>query len=108
MDMGANNMIFVSRKPTHPGEILREEFFPEFGLSVSRAAELLHVSRQSVNELIRECRSVSAEMAVRLARLFGTTPQYWLNMQRNIDLWNTLDLRGDDLLEIEPLVLLQP
>ena len=66
------------------------------------------MSRQSVNELIRERRSVSAEMAVRLARLFGTTPQYWLNMQRNIDLWNTLDLRGDDLLEIEPLVLLQP
>ena len=44
MDMGANNMIIVSRKPTHPGEMLREEFFPEFGLSVSRAAELLHVS----------------------------------------------------------------
>lgn len=104
MDMSANNMIIVSRKPTHPGEMLREEFFPEFGLSVSRADELLHVSWQSVNELIRERRSVSAEMAVRLARLFGTTPQYWLNMQRNIDLWNTLDLHGD----IEPLVLLQP
>ena len=43
-------------------------------------------------------------MAVRLARLFGTTPQYWLNMQRNIDLWNTFDLHGDDLSEIEPLV----
>ncbi len=108
MDMGANNMIIVSRKPTHPGEILWEEFFPEFGLSVLRVAELLHVSRQTVNELIRERRSASAEMAVRLARLFGTTPQYWLNMQRNIDLWNTLDLHGDDLLEIEPLVLLQP
>mgnify|MGYP000934740915 FL=1 len=92
MDMGANNMVIVFRKPTHPGEMLREEFFPEFGLLVSKAAELLHVSRQSVNELIRERRSVSAEMAVRLARLFGTTPQYWLNMQRNIDLWNTLDL----------------
>lgn len=80
MDMGTNNMIIVSRKPTHPGEMLREEFFPEFGLSVSRVAELLHVSRQSVNELIRERRSVSAEIAVRLARLFETTPQYWLNM----------------------------
>ena len=74
MDMGTNNMIIVSRKPTHPGEMLREEFFPEFGLSVSRVAELLHVSRQSVNELIRERRSVSAEIAVRLARLFETTP----------------------------------
>lgn len=42
-------------------------------------------------------------MAVRLARLFGTSPQYWLNMQRNIDLWNALDLHGDDLLQVNPL-----
>lgn len=104
MDRDSKNMIIISRKPTHPGEMLREEFFPEYGLSVSRAAELLHVSRQSVNELLRERRSVSAEMAARLARLFGTTPQYWLNMQRNVDLWNTLDLHGEDLSKVEPLV----
>lgn len=104
--MDSENMIIVSRKPTHPGEMLREEFLPDFGLTVSKTAELLRVSRQTVNELVRERRSVSADMAVRLARLFGTTPQYWLNMQRNVDLWDALDLHKDDLLQVQPLAAL--
>lgn len=104
--MDSENMIIISRKPTHPGEMLREEFFPDFGLTVAKAAKLLHVSRQTVNELLHERRSVSADMAVRLVRLFGTTPQYWLNMQRNIDIWNALDLHRDDLLEVQPLAAL--
>lgn len=104
--MDSENMIVISRKPTHPGEMLREEFLPDFGLTVAKTAELLHVSRQTVNELVRERRSVSADMAVRLARLFGTTPQYWLNMQRNVDLWDALDLHKDDLLQVQPLVAL--
>ena len=86
--MNEDKMMLVARKPTHPGEMLREEFLPDFGLSVARAASLLHVSRQSVNELLRERRGVSPDMAIRLARLFGTTPQYWLNLQRNVDLWD--------------------
>lgn len=96
-------MIFIARKPTHPGEMLREEFLPDFGLSVARLAELLGVSRQSANELIRERRAVSPEMALRLARVFGTTPQYWLNMQRNVDLWQSLDLHRDDIMQLKPL-----
>lgn len=50
--MDSENMIIISRKPTHPGEMLREEFFPDFGLTVAKAAKLLHVSRQTVNELL--------------------------------------------------------
>ncbi len=83
--------------------MLREEFLPDFGLSVARLAELLGVSRQSANELIRERRAVSPEMALRLARVFGTTPQYWLNMQRNVDLWQSLDLHRDDIMQLKPL-----
>lgn len=101
--MDSIDMIGVSRKPTHPGEMLREEFFPEFELTVSKTAALLHVSRQSVHELLRERRGVSADMAVRLGRLFGTTPQYWLNMQRNVDLWDALDLHRDELSQVQPL-----
>lgn len=101
--MNTTDMILIARKPTHPGEMLREEFFPEFGLTVARAASLLHVSRQSVNELLRERRGVSADMAVRLSRLFGTSPQYWLNMQRNVDLWNAFDKHEDEFDEIEPV-----
>ena len=98
-----DDMLLVSRRPTHPGEILREEFLPDFGLSVAALGERLGVSRQSVNELVRERRAVSPDMALRLARLFGTTPQYWMNLQRNVDLWNSLELRRDDLEAIEPL-----
>lgn len=96
-------MLIVSRKPTHPGEVLREEFFPEYGLTIAQAASKLHVSRQSVNELLHERRRLSADMAMRLSRLFGTSPQYWLNLQRNVDIWNSLELHHDEFEQIETL-----
>ena len=76
----------MKRRPTHPGEILREDFLPDYGLSVAALAEAVGVSRQSINELLRERRAVSAEMALRLARLFGNAPEFWLNLQRTVDL----------------------
>lgn len=100
-----DTMLLISRKPTHPGEVLREEFMPDFGLSTSSLAERLGVSRQTVNELVHERRAVSPDMALRLARLFGTTPQYWLNLQRNVDLWDSLELHSEEIEAIEPLVV---
>ena len=105
--MKKSEMILVSRKPTHPGEMLREEFMPDFGLTVAALAKRLGISRQSMNELVRERRAVTAEMALRLARVFGTTPQYWLNMQRNVDLWNSLELHFEDIEALEPLPIAQ-
>ena len=105
--MNKNEMLLVSRKPTHPGEMLREEFMPDFGLTVAALAKRLGVSRQSMNEIVRERRAVSPEMALRLARVFGTTPQYWLNMQRNIDLWDSLGMHIDEIAALEPLPLVQ-
>jgi len=58
-------------RPTHPGEMLREDFMPDYGLSVSRIAKALQVSRQTVNELLRERRAVSPEMVLRLSRWFS-------------------------------------
>jgi antitoxin HigA-1 len=75
------------RAPIHPGEILREEFLPDFGLSVSTLAVALGVSRQSVNELLRERRALSPSMALRLSKLFGNSAEFWLNLQRSVDLW---------------------
>lgn len=98
-------MLLISRKPTHPGEMLREEFMPDYGLSVAQLAARLGVARQTINELVRERRGVSADMALRLGRLFGTSPEYWANLQRNVDLWNSLDLHRDELEAIEPLPL---
>lgn len=68
--------------------MLREDFLPEYGLSVTALAEAAGVSRQSVNELLRERRAVTPEMALRLGKLFGNSPEFWLNLQRNVDLWD--------------------
>ena len=62
-------------RPIHPGEMIRENFLPEYALSVSKLAEAIGVSRQSVNELLRERRAVSPEMALRLSRLFGNSAE---------------------------------
>ena len=90
-------------RPIHPGEMLREDFLPDYGLSVSGLAEALGVSRQTVNELLRERRSVSPEMALRLSRLFGNSPEFWLNAQRAVDLWDAAQVVGPEVDRIKPL-----
>jgi addiction module HigA family antidote len=75
-------------RPIHPGEMLREDFMSDYGLTVASMAEALGVSRQSVNELLRERRALSPEMALRLSQLFGNSAEFWLNAQRAIDLWD--------------------
>ena len=90
-------------KPTHPGEMLREDFMPDFGLTVSTLAENLVVSRQTVNEILRERRAISPSMALRLSRLFGNSPEFWLNAQRACDLWEAKKQHGKDLKDIRPL-----
>lgn len=97
------NTTGMQRKPTHPGEMLREDFLPDYGLTVSGLAESLSVSRQSINELVRERRAVSSEMALRLARLFGNSAEFWLNAQRSIDLWTAAHSVKDEVKRIKPL-----
>jgi addiction module HigA family antidote len=92
-------------KPIHPGEMLREDFMPEYGLTVTRLAEVLGVSRQTVNELLHERRSISPSMALRLSRLFGNTPEFWLNAQRAVDLW---EAQRSYKKEIESIQLIHP
>ena len=101
--MQSEGMILITAKPPHPGEFLREDYLPEYGLSIAAVASRLGVSRQTVNELVRERRAVSPDMALRLGRLFGTSAQYWLNLQRNVDLWDSLDLNRASIEQVEPL-----
>ena len=93
----------LERRPIHPGEILREDFLPEYDLTVASLAEAIGVSRQSVNELLRERRALTPEMALRLARLFGTTPEFWLNLQRNVELWDASRALKRQIAHIRPL-----
>ena len=90
-------------RPTHPGEMLREDFLPDYGLTASSFAKALAVSRQTVNELLRERRAVSPEMALRLSRLFGNTPEFWLNAQRAVDLWEAARSTKRKIERIAPL-----
>jgi len=93
----------MKRRPTHPGEILREEFLPDYELTVSGLATAIRVSRQTINDLLRERRGVSPEMALRLSRLFGNSPEFWLNLQRAVDLWDAGAAIEKDVRNITPL-----
>jgi addiction module HigA family antidote len=90
-------------RPTHPGEMLREDFLPDYGLSIAGLAASLDVSRQTVNELLRMRRALSPEMALRLARLFGNSAEFWLNAQRAVDLWEAEQSIGAEVERIKPL-----
>ena len=101
--MSIPNTRKMKRRPIHPGEILREDFMPDYDLTVTGLAAALGVSRQTVNELLRERRAVSPEMALRLSRLFGNSPEFWLNLQRSVDLWDAEVVIKDDMRHIKPL-----
>jgi addiction module HigA family antidote len=77
----ANNL-----PPVHPGEIIREDILPEVKLSVTAAAKALGVSRQMLHDILREKRPLSAVMCLRVARLFGSSPQMWIRLQAEYDL----------------------
>lgn len=93
-------------RPIHPGEFIREDILEEFGLTQTELALKLGVSRRTINQLVNEQRGVSADMALRLGKLTGTTAQLWLNLQMAIDLWDAAHASSRMSFEtIEPLVL---
>lgn len=94
------------RKPTHPGEILRDDMLPALNMTQTELAERLGVSRLSVSELLHGKRALSADMAMRIARLTGTTPESWLRMQEAVDLW-VLEKDSKRYRHIEPVIVLE-
>lgn len=83
-------MLKTERKPITVGEMLTEEFLKPLGLTQSALAEAMSVQRRLVNELCNGRRSVTADTALMLARVFGNSPEFWLNVQRRTDLWEAL------------------
>ena len=81
------------KNPPHPGRIIRDECLEPLGLTVTEAAQVLGVSRQALNNLVNEKAGISAEMAVRLAKAFGSTAETWLRMQVAYDLANVIPSR---------------
>jgi len=89
--------------PVHPGEVLMEDFLEGFGLSQNKLAVAIGVPPRRINEIVHGKRRISADTALRLARFFGTTPGFWLNLQSMYDLDISSDALGDDLEAIRPL-----
>src|SRR3954462_8805892 len=76
----------ISRAPVHPGEMLRQEFMKPLGISINGLALELHVPVTRISEIVNERRGITADPALRLARYFGTTPDFWMNMQKDFEL----------------------
>jgi addiction module HigA family antidote len=95
-------MYELKREPTHPGVILREEFVEPLGLTQTGLAEKLRTTFRTVNEIMNGKRNVSPDMALRLARFFGTSEELWLNLQDQYDLHRARRKNKDVLKAIKP------
>lgn len=80
----------TNRPPTHPGEMLLEEFLVPLGMTQTELAERIGVSYPRINEIVNGKRGITPDTALRFSQLFGTTPEFWLNGQRNWDLWHAM------------------
>jgi len=91
------------RTPTHPGEMLIEEFLKPMGLSQRELADAIHVPYQRINEIINGRRGMTPSTALRLSRFFRMTPDFWMNLQLRWDLYFAKESESDDLKSIRPL-----
>ncbi|ABW68692.1 HigA family addiction module antitoxin [Desulfosudis oleivorans] len=85
----------IQRKPSHPGSILREDYLKPLSITVTDMASKLNVSRKTLSKILNEKGAVTPDMALRLSRAFNTTPELWLNLQKNVDLWEAENLSRD-------------
>jgi addiction module HigA family antidote len=93
----------VEKRAVHPGEVLRERFMVEFGLNINRMARDLSVPVTRIAEIVNECRAITPEMALRLARYFGTTAEFWMNLQTDYALEMARADMADVLMGVRPL-----
>lgn len=91
------------RSPTHPGEMLLEEFLKPLGLTQRNLADAIHVPYQRVNEIINGRRGITTSTALRLARYFGNSPGFWMNLQLRYDLYETEQDERNEINKIQTL-----
>src|SRR5947199_7231459 len=91
------------RRPTHPGELLREEIMPASGLTQARLAKALGVGRKTISEIVLGQRPVTVDMAVRLGKFFRNGPGLWLRMQQAVDLWDVIQANRATYDKIRPM-----
>jgi len=93
----------TDRAPTHPGEMLREEYLPDFGWSAADLAARLRIPQATVDALLAEETGITPDLALRLGRLFGQTPAYWISGQLAVDFYRALESAKNDLEQIVPV-----
>jgi len=96
-------MLPKNRKPTLPGEILKYEFLEPLNMTQQQLADSLGITRVRVNEIISGKRSITPDTAFRLAKYFNTSPDFWLNLQLNVDMWDTLQQHSREYEQIESI-----
>jgi len=92
----------MMHNPPHPGELLRADYLEPLGLTVTEAAQALGVSRKTLSAVLNERAAVSPAMARRLSKAFDTSPELWLNLQSQYDLWQTRELELGDVQRLVP------
>ncbi len=92
-----------SRRPTHPGEVLRDDVLPALHMTVSSAADHLHVSRKMLRRILAEEADISPEMALRLGKFCGNGAELWLGMQSAVSLWDARQAIGPELDKIRTM-----
>lgn len=92
----------LKRQPTHPGKIIREDYLNPLSMTITELSTTLGVSRKTVSKIINEKGAITPDMALRLARAFDTTPEFWLNLQNNHDLWQA-EHRSVEWQRVKPL-----
>lgn len=104
--MTATRRLPAKRPPTHPGEMLRHEFLAPLEMTQTELADRIGVSYPRVNEIVNGKRGITPDTALRLSRLFGTSPEFWLNGQQNWDLWHAMrSPEASDIDRIEPIAV---
>ena len=96
-------MNIIKRKPTHPGQIIKEDYLGPLSITITELSNILCVSRKTLSKIINERASVTPEMALKLSRAFDTSPEFWINLQRNYDLWQAAN-RSEEWRKIDPVV----
>lgn len=92
----------VTRKPTHPGAILREDVLPELGISITAFASAIHISRQTATLILNEKKGITPAMALKIGKFCGNGAGVWLRMQQTLDLYMAEQKLGKELDEIQP------
>ena len=95
----------TDRQPTHPGEMLLQEFLQPNGLTQRELATAIHVPVQRVNEVVRGKRGMTPSTALRLSSFFGTSPDFWMNLQLRWDIYHAQQAEAEEIASISPLEL---